>query len=132
MFDEEGVRFRAHEPADFVADARETYGLEAPDALDFSNGANIAAAMLMQRPEALARAALLRAMVPLQDASKTDLTGNRVLMVSGAMASIVSTENSARLAASLASSGAGVQHGTLPTGRGLSQTDLQLLLKWFE
>jgi len=130
VFDEEDVRLRAHELADFIAEAREAYGLEAPVALGFSNGANIAAAILMLRPEALAGAALLRAMVPLQDAPKTDLTGKRVLMVSGLMDPIIPTENSARLAATLSSAGAEVRHETLPTGHGLSQTDLQLLLKW--
>ena len=131
VFDEEDVRFRANELADFVTEARNAYGLGAPIALGFSNGANIAAAMLMLRPEALAGAALLRAMVPLSDAPKVNLTGKRVLMVSGQMDPIIPTENSARLAASLAASGADVQHETLPTGHGLSQTDLQLLGKWF-
>lgn len=68
VFDEADVRHRAHELADFVAAAREAHGLAAPVAVGFSNGANIAAAMLMLRPEALAGAVLLRAMVPLSDA----------------------------------------------------------------
>src|SRR4028119_1862185 len=55
---------RANELADFIAEAKEAYGLAAPIAVGFSNGANIAAAVLMLRPEALAGAALLRAMVP--------------------------------------------------------------------
>ena len=86
--------------------------------------------MLMLRPEALAGAALLRAMVPLRDPPRTDLTGKRVLIISGAADPIVPAENAARLAASLASSGADVQHETLPTGHGLSQTDLSLLRRW--
>jgi phospholipase/carboxylesterase len=130
VFDEEDVRFRAGELADFVAQARKAYGLEAPIAVGFSNGANIAAAMLMLRPEALAGAALLRAMVPLSEQPQADLTGKRVLMVSGAMDPIIPAENSARLAASLSASGAEVQHEVLPTGHGLSQTDVQLLTKW--
>ena len=130
VFDEEDVRFRAGELADFVAQARKAYGLEAPVAVGFSNGANIAAAMLMLRPEALAGAALLRAMVPLSEQPQAELTGKRVLMVSGAMDPIIPAENSARLAASLSASGAEVQHEVLPTGHGLSQTDVQLLTKW--
>ncbi len=130
VFDEADVRFRAGELADFIAQAREAYGLEAPVAVGFSNGANIAAAMLMLRPEALAGAALLRAMVPLSEQPQADLTGKRVLMVSGAMDPIIPAQNSARLAASLAASGAEVQHEVLPTGHGLSQTDVQLLMKW--
>jgi phospholipase/carboxylesterase len=131
VFDEEDVRFRANELADFVAEARRAYGLEAPVAVGFSNGANIAAAMLMLRPEALAGAALLRAMVPLSSAPRVDLAGERVLMISGAMDPIIPADNSNRLAASLSASGAEVQHQMLPTGHNLSQTDLSLLVKWF-
>lgn len=130
VFDEEDVRFRANELADFVAEARQAYGLEAPIAVGFSNGANIAAAMLLLRPEALAGAALLRAMVPLKNTPQADLTGKRVLMVSGALDPIIPAENAARLASSLSGLGAEVQHETLPTGHGLSQTDLNLLVKW--
>ena len=131
VFDEEDVKFRANELADFVAEARKAYGLEAPIAVGFSNGANIAAAMLMLRPEALSGAALLRAMVPLSTAPQADLAGKRVLMISGAMDPIIPAENAKRLAASLSASGAEVQHETLPTGHNLSQTDLQLLVRWF-
>ncbi|HST95976.1 MAG TPA: alpha/beta fold hydrolase, partial [Microvirga sp.] len=66
VFDEEDVRRRAQELADFVAQAREAYGLAAPVAVGFSNGANIAAAVLQLRPEILSGAVLIRAMVPLQ------------------------------------------------------------------
>jgi phospholipase/carboxylesterase len=131
VFDEEDVRFRANELADFVAEARSAYGLKAPVAVGFSNGANIAAAMLLLRPEALAGAALLRAMVPLSDAPRADLAGKRVLMISGAMDPIIPADNAKRLAASLSASGADVQHQMLPAGHNLSQTDLSLLVKWF-
>ena len=67
VFDEADVRRRADELADFIAAAREAYGLAAPIAVGFSNGANIAAALLLLRPEALAGAVLLRAMVPLAE-----------------------------------------------------------------
>lgn len=131
VFDEDDLRFRANELADFIAEARKAYGLEAPFAVGFSNGANIAAATMMLRPETLAGAALLRAMVPFRNVPRLDLTGKRVLMISGALDPIIPAENSKRLAASLAESGAEVQHETLPTGHNLSQTDLNLLVKWF-
>ena len=60
VFDEADLRRRAHELADFVAAARQRYRFGAPAALGFSNGANIAAALLLLRPEALAGAVLLR------------------------------------------------------------------------
>jgi phospholipase/carboxylesterase len=131
VFDEEDVKFRANELADFIAEARQAYGLEAPVAVGFSNGANIAAAMLMLRPEALSGAALLRAMVPLSQAPAVDLAGKRVLMISGAMDPIIPAENAKRLAASLSAYGAEIQHEILPAGHNLSQTDLQLLVRWF-
>jgi phospholipase/carboxylesterase len=130
VFDEEDVRARAQELADFVAEAREAYGLSAPVALGFSNGANIAAAVLLLRPEAVAGAALLRAMVPLRTVPQADLTGKRVLILSGSGDPMVPAENASRLAALLRDSGATVDHQTLPVGHGLSQADVRLTAGW--
>jgi phospholipase/carboxylesterase len=132
IFDEEDVRRRAHELADFIAQARESYNLAAPIAVGFSNGANIAAAVLQLRPEALAGAALLRAMVPLQDPPAADLTGKPVLIISGASDPIVPADNAKRLASLLTNAGASVQHQVLPTGHGLSQTDVSLTKAWID
>ena len=135
VFDEADVRHRAHELADFVAAAREAYGLAAPVAVGFSNGANIAAAVMMLRPEALSGAVLLRAMVPLTDApaaaeGSLGLDGKPVLLLSGAMDPIVPADNAARLAALLGASGAEVEQRVLPAGHGLSQADVNLARDW--
>jgi phospholipase/carboxylesterase len=132
VFDEDDVRRRAEELAGFVAEAREAYGLPAPVAVGFSNGANIAAALLLLRPEALAGAALLRAMVPLSDPPPTDLAGKPVLLLSGAADPIVPAENAARLMDTLRKAGADVQHRTLPIGHGLSQADVAITKAWVE
>ena len=71
VFDEDDVRRRALELGEFVADARKQYGIAAPVAVGFSNGANIAAALLLLKPDVLAGAILLRAMVPLSDPPKS-------------------------------------------------------------
>lgn len=130
VFDEDDVRRRAHELADFVEDAREAYALAAPVAVGFSNGANIAAALLLLLPGTLAGAALLRAMVPFSDNLQPDLDGKPVLLLSGAADPIVPTENAARLAAMLKGAGATVEHKTLPAGHGLSQSDVALTKAW--
>jgi phospholipase/carboxylesterase len=130
VFDEDDLRRRAGELAGFVAEARQTYGLGAPVAVGFSNGANIAAALLLQRPETLAGAALLRAMVPLRDPPAADLAGRPVLILSGAADPIVPAGNAARLAAMLAAAGAEVRHETVPAGHGLSQADLAVTKDW--
>jgi phospholipase/carboxylesterase len=130
VFDEADVRRRAEDLAGFVAEARAAHGLKAPVALGFSNGANIAAALLFLRPEALAGAVLLRAMVPLPQPPRADLAGRPVLILSGAMDPIVPAENAARLAAQLSEAGAAVTHRVMPAGHGLSQADVRLAKEW--
>lgn len=130
VFDEDDVRQRANALADFVNAARKRYDLPAPIALGYSNGANIAAAVLQLRPDALAGAILLRAMVPLSHSPAVDLTGKPVLIVSGQFDPIISASNAQRLAIVLAKAGADVQHRTLPTGHQLSQADLTVATEW--
>ena len=130
VFDEADVRRRANELADFVQAARERYNIAAPLALGFSNGANIAAAMLLLRPEVLAGAVLLRAMVPLAETPKVELRDKPVLIVSGQFDPIIPASNAAQLAASLAKAGATVEHRVLPTGHQISQADLTIAKEW--
>lgn len=131
VFDEADVRRRAEELADFVAAARDAYALPAPVAVGFSNGANIAAALLYLRPEALAGAALIRAMVPLREARPAGLAGKPVLILSGAMDPLIPAADAARLAALMEEAGAEVRHESLPAAHGLTQQDVAILRKWF-
>jgi phospholipase/carboxylesterase len=131
VFDEADLRRRAGELTGFVAEARTAYGLAAPLALGFSNGANIAAATLLLHPATLAGAVLIRAMVPLAEPPEASLDGKPVLLLSGAADPIVPEENAARLAAQLSGAGAVVEHRALPVGHGLSQADLTLAARWF-
>jgi phospholipase/carboxylesterase len=133
VFDEADVRARANELADFIATAREAYGLAAPLALGYSNGANIAAAVMLLRPEALAGGILLRAMVPLaHPEANGGLAGKRTLIVSGARDPIAPPQNAARLKAMLAGAGAEVDHRILPGGHELSQADVTLAREWLQ
>jgi len=132
VFDETDVRRRADELANFIAAARAAYGLAAPVAIGFSNGANIAAALLLLRPEALAGAALLRAMVPLATPPTADLTGKPILLLTGAADPIVPVENAARLAGVLEHAGAVIRHQTVPAGHGLSQADMTITKAWMD
>lgn len=130
VFDEADLRRRTDELAAFVRGARERHGLPAPVALGFSNGANIAASLLLRHPGLLGGAALLRAMVPFADPPAERLPGTPVLILSGAADPIVPTANSRALAAALSSAGAAVTHRTLPLGHGLSQTDVDITRSW--
>jgi phospholipase/carboxylesterase len=132
VFDEDDVRQRANELADFVESARSHYGIGTPVALGYSNGANIAAAMLLLRPQVLAAAILLRAMVPLAQPPKPDLARKPVLITSGQRDPIISASNAAELAGQLTHAGANVQHSMLPTGHELTQMDVTLAKKWMK
>lgn len=133
VFDEADLISRTHELADFIEEARRTYNLAAPVALGFSNGANIAASLLMLRPEVLGGAALLRAMSPFaKPPAMAALAGKRVMIVSGALDPIIPASDAERLARDLAARGAEVDHRILPTGHGLSQGDVGLLRSWID
>jgi phospholipase/carboxylesterase len=130
VFDEQDVINRAHELADFIVEARKAYKLAKPVAVGFSNGANIAAAILLLRPEALSGAILLRAMVPLAKPPQAELAQTPVLIVSGASDPIIPASNANLLAIMLKNAHADVQHVTLPTGHNLTQNDVTLATKW--
>jgi len=127
VFDEADVRARANELADFINGARDAYGLEAPIALGFSNGANIAAALLWLRPEVLAGAVLLRAMRPLSTPPEADIGARRVLIVNGAADPLIPAKDSVAFAQTLTDAGAGVELEVLPAGHGLTQADIGLV-----
>jgi phospholipase/carboxylesterase len=132
VFDVEDLKARTDALAGFVAEARQAYGLGKPMALGFSNGANIAASLLLRRPEALAGAILLRAMTPYEPEALPDLAGTPVLILSGAMDPIVPAADVDRLARMLAEAGAAVTHRRLPAGHGLSPHDLQAITGWLD
>lgn len=130
VFDEADIRRRAAELADFVARARTAYGLGAPLAVGFSNGANIAAALLLLHPEVLAGAVLLRPMLPLIDPTQTDLADRPVLMLSGSADPIVPASNAGALADRLRGARAQVTHEIMPAGHGLTQADVVRAGAW--
>src|SRR5438445_11479602 len=75
VFDLEDLKRRTHELADFVAAAAEHYQFAADHVVAFgdSNGANIAASLLVLRPQTLHCVILFRVMVPLILPAPTDL-----------------------------------------------------------
>jgi phospholipase/carboxylesterase len=126
VFDEEDVRRRANELADFVGEARRAYGRAKPVAVGFSNGANVAAAVLLLRPEVLDGAILMRVMAPFRTLPNSKLAGTPVLILSGLLDPIVPAESAARLAAALTDSGAHVQREMLSAGHGITQEDVTI------
>jgi len=132
LFDEEDVVRRANERADFVAVAAPKYKFAADQitAVGYSNGANIAAAMLLVRPETLAAAILFRAMVPLSDPPGSDLSGKSVLISSGRNDPIIPLENAQRLTSLLRTAGADVRLEIHQANHALVQEDLLVAKRW--
>ena len=133
VFDEVDLVERVGELVEFLAAAESHYGVAPGDwmAVGFSNGANIAAAVLLLRPDALAGAILLRAMVPLAEPPRIELNGQPVLIVSGGQDPIARPDNAVRLADLLRRAGAAVEHEILPAGHALSNLDVALARRWW-
>jgi predicted esterase len=110
VFDEEDVVRRASELAAFIPAAAAKYEFDPRTltAVGYSNGANIAAAVLLLHPGVIKSAILLRAMVPLTPATMPSLAGTRALICSGTHDPIIPVENAERLTAMLRSAGADV------------------------
>ncbi|HEY7875108.1 MAG TPA: alpha/beta hydrolase [Actinomycetota bacterium] len=137
VFDVDDLVARSRELADFVVAAAETYGFDATRvvALGYSNGANIASATMVLRPEILAGAALVRAMKPFDptavSGSTPDLAGKPVLVLSGSHDPIVPVQSTEGLVESLRAAGAEVAHRVVPSGHQLVQQDVNALAAFF-
>lgn len=132
VFDLEDLTARTHELADFVVASAARYGFDPAGvtAVGFSNGANIAAAMLLLRPGTVRRAVLLRAMVPLTPASAPDLRGTAVLIAAGRSDPIIKPANSEALAAQLRDAGAAVSLRWEEAGHQLTRSDVDAARDW--
>ncbi|RCV54715.1 alpha/beta hydrolase [Marinitenerispora sediminis] len=134
VFDVADVRRRAHELADFVESAAAERGFDPGRvvAVGFSNGANIAAALLLLRPGLLRAAALFAAAAPLQDEEPepVDLTGTDVFIGAGVRDLVTPLDQAELLARQLAGFGAHVQMQTHPGGHGLAPAVLNSAKEW--
>lgn len=126
VLDIEDLKARAVELAGWV----DAHAAEPPLAVGYSNGANIASAMLLLRPHTLAGAILFRAMVPFQLDAVPDLRGKRVLILSGLADPMVPEGEPDRLAGILRAAGAEVAVSYQPAGHGLGASDIAAARDW--
>jgi predicted esterase len=132
VFDLEDLRLRTAELADFVEAAADRHGFDRNRviAVGFSNGANIAASLLLLRPGVLAAAVLFRAMVPIVPDSLPSLPGTPVLVSNGRTDPIVSREETERLTALLQQTGCQVTLVWQPAGHNLTEQDVMVAREW--
>lgn len=132
VFDEEDVIRRANELGDFIpkAAAKYQFDVERLIAVGYSNGANIAAAVLLLRPRTIRSAILFRAMVPLTPAEKPDLRGSHILICSGKHDPIIPLDNARRLTTMLESGGATVRLRVEDASHQLTFAEIADAKKW--
>jgi len=134
VFDLEDLKTRTHELADFVTASVRHYKLAANHivGVGYSNGANIAASMLLLRPEILNAAILFRAMVPLIPETLPDLSSVRVWIGAGDQDPIIPASEAKRLAELLRSAGADVTIRFAKAAHGLTSDDVTTARDWLE
>ncbi len=133
VFDHEDLMRRTHELAGFVERSVDEYDIDQRRlfAVGFSNGANIAASLLLTYPRLLAGAVLLRAMVPFEPDSAPDLSRIPVYLAAGRSDQMVPPENTERLAQVLREAGADVTLDWQPGGHGIGPDEIQAAQNWF-
>ena len=132
IFDEEDLKRRTHELADFVGAAAQHYEFAADEivAVGYSNGANIAASLLLLRPETLRAAILFRAMVPLVPEKLPDLSSARVWIGAGNQDPIIPTSETQRLVDLLRSARADVTIRFVNAGHSLTKAEVETASLW--
>ena len=99
-------------------------------AVGFSNGANIAASVLLRRPDILSGAVLLSPMVPFEPDTPVDLTGTPVWIGAGRTDPIAPAAQAERLAELLRDAGAEVELHWEAGGHQLTDNEVQAARVW--
>jgi len=132
VFDVEDIIMRTHLLAAFLKVASNTYGLDAAKVIPvgYSNGANIAASMLLIRPGHIPAAVLFRPQVTFEPENVCDLSGTHVYISAGNLDPLVSEENSHELASLFRTAGAHVTLAIENATHGLTQREIESARKW--
>jgi phospholipase/carboxylesterase len=135
IFDEQDLNFRAEELWSFVEGlaAQEGFDITKVVALGYSNGANIAGAILVKYPEALAGAVLFRPMQPFK--TLPEFSSNvkvPILFSSGQVDPTVDPASTKAYVEALERGGFAVNALNLPAGHNLTQQDVELAREWFK
>lgn len=132
VFDMEDLVFRTHELAEFVENAAQEYGFDKEKlvAAGYSNGANIAASLILLHPGLLRAAVLFRSMVPLEPEVTPDLSGMPVFMAAGTRDRMIPPDNTEKLANMLREAGAEVDLRWRDIGHPLTYEEVEEAKDW--
>jgi predicted esterase len=134
IFDLEDLKLRTNELADFVTAAVQHYRLERDQivGVGYSNGANVAASMLLLRPEIMGAAILFRAMIPLVPDKLPDLSSARVWIGAGDQDPIIPPSAVQGLVELLRRANAEVTIRFFHSGHGLTNDDVETARQWLK
>ena len=132
VLDEEDIVLRSGELAAFVSAAARRHGVNngAIWAVGFSNGANMAAAMLLLHSEVFAGAVLLRPILPLRPEHTPDLGGLPVYIAAGARDTMIPRHSTEALVKLLVASGADVTAEWVEADHGLLREEIDQVRIW--
>jgi predicted esterase len=132
VFDQEDLALRTEELADFVRDAADVYQFDPRRvvAVGYSNGANIAASLVLRAPYVLAGAVLLRPMVPFTPTVTPRLHHMPLLLCTGALDAISPDTEGEQLAAIFRAGEADVTLHVERAGHELAMGDVVAAKEW--
>jgi predicted esterase len=132
VFDLEDLKMRTDELAEFLTKSSSKYMFDEKRiiAVGYSNGANIAASLLLRRPESLAGAILFRAMVPYSPTVMPDLSNKSIILLEGLYDPIVSKTEAQRLLEIFTNAQSNVTLKWQDSGHNLTNEDIIAAKKW--
>jgi predicted esterase len=132
VFDLDDLRLQTDALAEFVSTALQKYGLGDNKliAIGYSNGANIAASLLLTHPQLLSGAVLFRPMVSFRPKLAPDLKDLPVLLAAAKHDQIVPPEQTPELLQILRMAGAMVSIHWHPGGHELGTDDVAAAKEW--
>lgn len=133
-FDVADILRRVDKLAEFLSAAVRKYNVDPMGltAVGYSNGANMAAATLLVRPEVFDAAVLFRPMLPLMPQSAPDLSGKRILVIRGRHDTVIPKTATIDLVDKLREFGAQTTLVALDSGHQLTHEDIKQAKRWLE
>lgn len=132
VFDVDDLKARTDELAEFIDAAAERYGFSKRQlvAIGYSNGANIAASLILLHPHYLGTGVLFRAQVPFTPDIVRNFSDLSVFIAAGMRDPIVPRDQTEQLAAILESGGADVSLFWHQGGHELGEDDVTAAKRW--
>lgn len=133
VFDEEDLFFRADELHRFLTDSLQHYAPERElvIAVGYSNGANIAATLLLKHEHIFNQAILFHAMVPYRNDDKQFLNNTQIFIGAGTNDSIIPKNETEELIEVLRKQGASVTEKWYGFGHQLTMDEVDAAREWY-